>query len=321
MIIALAGDTMLGRLVNEHILTYGPEYPLYGVESFFKKSDFSLVNLECTIAQSGKPFPSRAFYFRADPVAVNVLKRADISCVSLANNHMMDFREEALIETLKHLDKAKIAHAGAGENISKAQKPGIISVNGIKIGVLSCADHFEEYAATETKPGINYIEVKTKGKHFDRIKKLISKIRKLVDILIFSIHWGPNMRQRPTKDFIDFAHAVMDLGVDIYHGHSAHIFQSIEIYEGRPIFYDTGELVDDYYVGPGETNDRQLMFLIKLTGKKVSGIELIPLHISMCQANPAKNELYEIIYSRIKDLSAEFNTNIIRKNNKVVVEL
>jgi len=312
---------MLGRLVNKQILQYGPEYPLYGVESFFRKSDFSLVNLECTIAKGGKPFPGRAFYFRADPIAVNVLKRANISCVSLANNHMMDFSEEALLETIKNLDKAGIAHAGAGENIAAAEKPAIVSAGNLKVGIISFADHFEEYAAAENKPGTNYTEISIKGDNFKRIKDIIENTRPLADILIFSIHWGPNMRKYPTKQFIDFAHAVMDLGVDIYHGHSAHIFQGIEIYNGRPIFYDTGELVDDYYVGPGETNDQQLLFLIKVKGKTISDIELIPLYINMCQVNPAKNELHEIIYRRIKELSAEFGTHIIKKEGKVTVEL
>jgi len=57
------------------------------------------------------------------------------------------------------------------------------------------------------------------------VSAAISEARSLADIVVFSIHWGPNMRERPAKSFREFAHAVIEMGVDIFHGHSAHIFQ------------------------------------------------------------------------------------------------
>jgi poly-gamma-glutamate capsule biosynthesis protein CapA/YwtB (metallophosphatase superfamily) len=75
------------------------------------------------------------------------------------------------------------------------------------------------------------------------------------DLVVFSIHWGPNMRQAPPDEFKQFARAVLDAGADIFHGHSAHIFQGIEIYKGKPILYDIGDLIDDYYVDIVNKND------------------------------------------------------------------
>ena len=165
--------------------------------NLLKKADLRIINLENAIAKSGKPWSktSKVFFYRADPNAIDVLKAAKIDCVTLANNHVLDYDYEALIETLEHLEKNKIAYAGAGRNLIEAEKPVFIGVKGIKI------------------------------------EKSIREVKNKSDVTIVSAHWGPNMRQRPTKQFKELARAVIDAGADIFHSHSAHIFQGIEIYK------------------------------------------------------------------------------------------
>jgi len=82
-----------------------------------KRADLRLINLECVIAENGKPGERtpKVFFFRADPHAIDVLKIAGIDYVSLANNHSLDFGEDAMLEMLGRLDKAGIAHAGGGQ--------------------------------------------------------------------------------------------------------------------------------------------------------------------------------------------------------------
>ncbi len=319
--LAFVGDIMLGRLVNKFANNYGFRYPMDNVAPVLNKADLVFGNLECAITSHEKQWPhTKAFYFHADPIAVDTLKYAGIDYVSLANNHVLDYQEQGLFDTIKHLDKAGIAHAGAGKNVEEAERHALLSAGEMKIAVLSFADHPEDFKATESKPGINYTEISA-GEKFGRIELSIEKAREYSDLVVFSAHWGPNMRQRPTKDFIKFAHAVIDAGADIFHGHSAHIFQGIEIYNKKPIFYDCGDFVDDYYVGPGEKNDQQLIFSVKTENKVIKEIELVPLYINMCQVNLAEYEIYDEIAERISELSKEFGTKTKIKDDGILIKV
>jgi poly-gamma-glutamate capsule biosynthesis protein CapA/YwtB (metallophosphatase superfamily) len=321
--LALAGDVMLARYVNATIQIRSSHHLWGDVLPLLQAADLALANLECVIAASGEPFiPERVFYFRADPKAIEALTLAGIDYVTLANNHTMDFRAPALLETIGHLDKHGIAHAGAGGNLEKASQYALLEAKGITVGVVAFADHFQEYAATESDPGTNIIPITTDEPHFRRVRERIEAVRAAgADLVVFSIHWGPNMRHVPSQDFRDFAHAVMDAGADIFHGHSAHVFQGIEIYDGRPIFYDTGDLIDDYYVDMQHKNDQQLLFLVHATSDQVERIELVPLLISDIQVNRASGELFDEIYERIRDLSQAMGTDIRQEGDRLVIDI
>jgi poly-gamma-glutamate synthesis protein (capsule biosynthesis protein) len=321
--LAFGGDVMLGRLVNQAVLQRGPRYPWGDVLPLVREADLALVNLECTIAESGEPFePPRVFYFRAHPKAIEVLTLAGIDYVTLANNHALDFQAPALLETIRHLDEHGIAHAGAGANLAEASRPAMLEAGGIKVGVVAFADHFREYGATEETPGTRIITISTEEQHFSRVREGIQAARDAgADLVVFSIHWGPNMRQVPSPGFVTFAHAVMDAGADIFHGHSAHIFQGIEIYKGKPILYDTGDLIDDYYVDPKLRNDQQLLFLLTATSQGVERIELIPLLISYMQVNRATGDDFDEIAERIRRLSADMGTEIRQEGDRLVIEV
>ncbi len=310
--IGLGGDTMLGRLVNTTITQKGYSYPWGNIIPLLSNTDFNLVNLETTLTTSTDIVP-KTFNFKADPNKVQTLKIGNIHAVNIANNHILDFGESGLIETIQTLDQDGIAHVGAGNNIQEAKRPIIFEKNGIRIGIIGYADYPQEWAATDTKPGINYLQIGD----IATIQDDIAQIRKEVDIIILSIHWGPNMRQRPTQEFRDFAHAIIDAGVDILHGHSAHVFQGIEEYQNGLILYDTGDFVDDYAVTESLRNDWALFFEIELekqnTKVKITQLKLTPLFISNMQVNKAEGQTADQILEKIRLLSGEFNTVINEK--------
>jgi hypothetical protein len=321
--LALAGDVMLGRLVNEVILQNGPLYPWGDLLPLVQTADLFLINLECVIAESGEPFlPPRVFYFRADPKAIEVLTSAGVDYVTLSNNHAMDFQGPALLETIRHLDEHGITHAGAGGNLEEASRYALLEAKGFKVGVVAFADHFQEYAATEDSPGTNVIPITLEEPYFNRVAGSIQAVRAAgADLVVFSIHWGPNLRTVPPPEFKQFARAVMDAGADIFHGHSAHLFQGIEIYKGKPILYDTGDLIDDYYVDPEYKNDQQLLFLVTVTGSGVERVELVPVLISYAQVNTARGEVFDQIYERMQERSAAMGTEIRREGDRLVIDV
>ena len=101
--LALAGDTMLGGGVAEHLATH-PVRTLFGDEllEILAATDGMLLNLECCVSDRGEPWPGRLFHFRAPPRAVDALTPLGVRCVTLANNHALDFGEQALLDTLEH---------------------------------------------------------------------------------------------------------------------------------------------------------------------------------------------------------------------------
>lgn len=303
--IGLGGDTMLGRLVNDVITTHGYDWPWGTMLPILQSTDINLVNLETTLTGHTIAVP-KVFNFRADPDKVKSLINARIDVVNLANNHSLDFGPLGLLETLDVLHKSNIVTIGAGKNHEQAAAPAIIEKKGIRIGFFGCSDNEPDWLATTDKPGINYIKVGDIGS----IKKIVKKLRPHVDLIILSIHWGPNMREHPTKEFQQFAHEIIDSGVDILHGHSAHIPQGIEAYKNKLILYDTGDFIDDYAIDKRLRNDQSCFFIVKAQKNKLLEVTLIPTIIENMQVLKAQDPLAGQILERLRTLSKLFNTLI-----------
>lgn len=311
--LGLGGDLMFGRLVNEALDVVTPHYVWGNLRPIMEKVDLNFVNLETTLTFSNKMVP-KVFNFKADPDKVSVLTEAHIEGVNIANNHILDYSNEGLVETIEALDQAKIFHVGAGRESGEAKSPHIIEKNGIIVGFLGCTDNEPSWKASAKKPGINYIEVGD----IKSLRESITSLRSRVDLLVLSIHWGPNMKQKPDPEFQSFAHELIDLGVDILHGHSAHIFQGVEVYKGKLILYDTGDLLDDYAIDPFLRNDRSFYFIVTVSKKNIISLKMIPTIISEFQVNICKdNEPLE----RMKALSKEFKTDLIQEDHTLNIQV
>ncbi len=153
------GDVMIGRLVNEQISLKGDYvYPWGDVLPLILQTDINIINLEATLTTSGKKVP-KVFNFKANPEKVRTLSAARIDVCNLANNHIMDFSKEGLIETARVLEEAGIKHVGAGRNISRAREAAVQERGGVTVGVIGCTDNEPDWCATEDRPGTNYIKV------------------------------------------------------------------------------------------------------------------------------------------------------------------
>ncbi len=323
ILIALTGDVMLGRGVKVTLHQFGPAYPWGNMLSHLRAADLTIINLECVIAHSGRPWSRwpKVFHFRADPLAISSLRLAGIDGVVLANNHVLDYEEEALLEMLELLKQSGIAYAGAGRNRQEAIRPAVLETHGLKIGLVAFTDNEPGWAATETTAGTNWIEVSLSESSLKAVRESIARARAAgADLVIFSIHWGPNMLERPSPLFREFAHAVMEAGADVYHGHSAHLFQGLELYRGKPIIYDAGDFVDDYDVDAKLRNDQGLLFRLHVEEKALKRVELIPTLIANCQVNLATGSTWQMIAERICTLSAEMGTTVHKKEERLWIE-
>src|ERR687889_1472979 len=159
--VALVGDVMLGRRVNDALRTLRPEQPWGDVLPLLISADLRIVNLECAITDYKQPWTRtpKVFHFRADPSALEVLRAARVDACSLANNHTLDFEEQGLLDTLEHLEAAGILHAGAGRNREEAADPAILTVPSDpthRVALLAFTDNEPPFAAGTDRPGTNY---------------------------------------------------------------------------------------------------------------------------------------------------------------------
>lgn len=318
--VMFGGDVMLGRIVAQYIGAHGADYPLGEIAALMRGADVTVVNLECAITSSTQPWHGapKAFYFGAPPEAAQSLENAGVDLVSLANNHTLDFNSEGLRDTLRHLDAHGIAHAGAGLNKHAAQAPACVERGGAKFGMVAYCDHQEDFAAADNRPGIAYLDLTDEHRTLAEIGKGCAMLRDNgVHWPILSLHWGSNWAERPARYFVKLARAAIDMGYGIIFGHSAHLFQGIEIYRGRPIIYAAGDLVDDYYVDPDFRNDHQLLFELALTRSALQGIALYPVFISQCRAKRAAGRQFDYIARRMTRLCAELGTEVRRAEHKL----
>ena len=321
--IALTGDVMLGRGVNETLRGVRPEEPWGDTLPLLLSADLRIINLECAITEHRRPWSRtpKVFHFRADPVAIEVLRAARIDACSLANNHTLDFEERGLLDTLDCLEASGVRYAGAGRDLEEAARPALLEAPPTRVALVAFTDNEPPFAAGPAKPGTNYLPVSMEPEVLRRVEGAVGAAREAgAEIVVFSNHWGPNMVERPREAFRRFARAVVDRGADVYYGHSAHVFQGVEIYRGKPILYDTGDFIDDYAVNPRLRNDRSFLFLVSLDGGQLRRLELYPVTLPYARVELARDTDREAILDRMVALSAEMGTTFARREGRLVFE-
>jgi poly-gamma-glutamate synthesis protein (capsule biosynthesis protein) len=290
------------------------------------QADLRIANLECALTRHAQPWTQswKMFHFRAAPAAVRFLQAAHIDACSLANNHVLDFEARGLIDTLNTLDAAGIRHAGAGRDAAMASAPALLDLHGAspcRVALIAFTDNQPDFAAGEQRLGTNYLAVSLEDDTLARVADAIAGARDQgADWVVFSNHWGANFVERPAPAFRRFARRVIELGADVYYGHSAHICQGIEIYRGRPILYDCGDFIDDYAVDLVLRNDRSCLFRLLFDQGRLQRIELFPVRLDVAHVALARGEDFAAIAARMEMLCAELGTTLERRADRLVYE-
>ena len=209
------------------------------VREYLRSADLALANLENPVIRDAVYHPD-ATTFTGDLQLLPIVTNAGIDGVTLGNNHILDAGAEGLQETLGHLDDASIKHTGAGMNLADAREPMVFDLGGVKVGVLNYqgVPSYEWAWATEEAPGTAPMEAGV-------IAEDIERLRPEVDLLVVMPHWGNEYLATPEPDQVELAHRMMEAGADLIVGDHAHWPKGIEMYEGKPIFYGTGNFLFD----------------------------------------------------------------------------
>lgn len=325
--LGFTGDVMLGRQVDRRQRSR-PVAAVWGdLLGRLRSLDGLFINLECCLSTRGQPWrrTHRPFHFRADPDwAVSALEWAGVDCASLANNHALDYETVALCDTLDHLAAADIGRVGAGRTIDEAREPYCVSIEGVDVAVVSFTDNTPEYAATADAPGVAHVEFDLDSEENRQVldRALTTARETKPDLLVASLHWGPNMVTEPPDAFRAVGRWLVEQGVDIVHGHSAHVIQGVEIFDDCLILYDTGDFVDDYAVDDDLRNDRGFLFEVRVEQDGTLGeLRLHPTEIHDYAAHNAESTAATWIRTRMRELSEPFGTEFERRGDELVLPL
>jgi poly-gamma-glutamate synthesis protein (capsule biosynthesis protein) len=313
--LAFVGDVVLTRGLDGEMARRPPESFWGSVLPLLRSADAVIANLECAITEHTQPWQKtpKVFYLRADPSAIDVLRAANIRCVSLANNHTLDFGEEGLEDTLRHLDAAGIRHAGAGAGLAQAAEPAVIDAAGLRVGIVSFTDNEPPFAAGPDQPGTNYLEIAADPPVVARVEQAAARARqRAAELVVLSLHWGPNMRRRPSPEFRAFARAALDHSVNLVHGHSAHLFQGVERYRRGLVLYDTGNILDDFPVDPDFRKDWSFVFLVEADAAGLHRLRLVPVRLGYGRVDLATGAEFDAIVERMRSLCAALGTPVGR---------
>jgi poly-gamma-glutamate synthesis protein (capsule biosynthesis protein) len=292
---------MLGRKVGE-ALERRPPQSLVEPElvEIVREADLFVLNLECCISERGEPV-AKTFNFRAPPAAVETLLHLGVDCVTLANNHALDYGTDALLDTLEHLRAAGIAWAGAGANIEEARAPAVVD----GLAVVAFADHERGAAAGPDRPGIAYIDLDD-----DLPDWLLQNARGA----LVTPHWGPNMTSEPVAHVRAAAQTLRAAGATLVAGHSAHVFHGVE----GNVLYDLGDFLDDYRVDRLLRNDLGLLFFIDL---ERSRLEAVPLKLEYCYTRLARGKERAWIHAHFRAACAALGTEVREEEGRLVIDL
>lgn len=286
-----------------------------------------IVNLETSVTRSDDAVPGKGIHYRMHPANVGCLVAAGIQVCVLANNHVLDWGERGLIETLDVLQAAGLQVAGAGRTREQAEQPAIVSVeDGGRVVVLGFGHPSSgippSWGATSNRPGVWLLE-EVSDDSAAMIAEHVQRMKQPGDIVVASIHWGSNWGYTIPEPHLRFAHALIDGGVDVVHGHSSHHARSLEVYRQKLILYGCGDFLSDYEGIRGHEEFRgnlSVMYFPKLdqTTGRLLDLRMVPLRLARMRLERAHPEEVTWLRDRLGQISRPFGTDVVIRDDGVL---
>ncbi len=210
-----------------------------GLLEQMRNADIFMINNEFTFTSRGTPTVNKKFTFRADPGNVSMYEEMGVDIVSVANNHIYDYGEISLLDTLDTLEQAEIPYVGAGRNLQEAMTPVYYIANGMKIAFVS-ATQIERNSVPDTKEATQDSAGVLRCMNPDNLLLTIEEAKKNSDYVILYIHWGTESQE--AIDWLQEQQAPIyaQAGVDLIIGDHPHCLQKMDSVEGVPVIYSLG---------------------------------------------------------------------------------
>lgn len=239
IVLTFAGDVLLSDSLINLYNSASPEISGIISEDLLadlREADVTMVNEEFPFSTRGSQMADKQYTFKTNPVYVKVLKDMGVDIVTLANNHTLDFGIDALLDTIKTLDKANILHVGAGKNLEKAKTTEYITAKGKTLAFLGASRviPIHSWNAGTDNPGL--FTTYDPALLLEEIK--LAKANS--DFIVVYVHWGVEKKEYPEEYQRTMGKQYIDAGADMVIGSHPHVLQGIEFYKERPIVYSLG---------------------------------------------------------------------------------
>lgn len=277
-----------------------------------------IINLETAVSRRGRPEP-KGINYRMSPENFPVISAAGIDCCMLANNHVLDWGEAGLTDTLDTLSSNGMCSAGAGHNRQTAEAPAVLSQPGgrrLLVFGLGAPDSGipPDWAATDKRAGVARLEDLSMQSLHPVAKRILAS-KKPGDRVVASIHWGGNWGFDIPREQVRFAHALIDeAGVDVVHGHSSHHIKGIEVYRERLILYGCGDLLNDYEGIENHADFRGDLGLLYFAALDPSGclhsLDLIPIRLHRFRICRAEGDDHQWLHDTLSRECARLGSRI-----------
>lgn len=341
--INFAGDVMLARNIASQIVVpnqnadmcFEPTREILG-----NAADITAVNLETPFTIASQPHPTKSIWFKSPPIAAPALANAGIDYVTLANNHIYDFLEEGMQETMMHLNTIGMLYSGAGMNSAEAALPVVMCRKGISVAFCASSDRNGQYNNAQPYLDAGYDKPGFALMTPYNIQQQIQQVRDDADVVIMQLHAGSEYSLFPGQNYdnsdyltdenwrldiphmwdIEMRHFAIDAGADAVIVHHPHVIQGIEVYKGKVIAHSLGNFVFD--LSYAETKPSMILNAeIDETG--IHNYTITPVFINNLIPQPATGELGLHILRYIANRSAELHTtvNVRTQENKAEVVL
>jgi len=264
------GDIMLSRTVEERMEVYGSAYPFEAVTELLRGADIAVGNLESPLSVSGEPLQKR-FVFRAHPRHAEALAQAGFDVVSVANNHLLDFGQEGIEQTLEVLRHVGVAHLGAGLSPEQARRPLILWAKGRNVAFLAyAAGRWKGSSEVPTSGQVSFADLAV-------IRDDVERARERADLVVVIMHLGTEYQSRPDEEQLAVSRAAIDAGACLVIGHHPHVVQGTARYGEGFMAYSLGDFVFDIDVTEAARDGAILRVLLGDSG--VEAVDLVPVRI------------------------------------------
>jgi poly-gamma-glutamate capsule biosynthesis protein CapA/YwtB (metallophosphatase superfamily) len=304
--LTFVGDILFASKVEDLLKTNGYAYPYKYVKSYLEKADITIANLESPITDRGKA-ESKEYVFRSPVQALPELKNAGVDVLNLANNHIMDYGQEGLLDTFDHLDTHQFLRIGAGRNIDEAFTPAIVQHQGMKIAFLGFSRVIPStsWYAGKNKPGV------AESYSTKMASEAIRKARAEADLVVVIAHWGQERKDRPVKEQVDLAHTYIDEGADLVVASHPHVLQGFEQYKGKWIAYSLGNFI--FTTNEVPATWESMILEASCTKERTCELHMIPIMTKWAQPIRMVEDLGLKLFERLSRVS--YNAKIDEQGN------
>lgn len=265
-----------------------------------RDADICMINNEFPYTDRGEPTPDKIFTFRAKPQYASWLLDMGVDIVSLANNHVYDYGEISLLDTLDTLNEIGMPYAGAGRNLEEAMRPVHFEVDGIDIAFI-CATQIERLDNPNTKGATENSAGVFRCLNVEKLLQAVRSAKQESDFVVVFIHWGTESTDELDWAQKDQAPKIAEAGADLIIGAHPHVLQPIGYAGEVPVVYSLGNFL---------FNSRMMdSCLVRAVFDEngVKSLQFIPAKQENCSVSMQYGAEKERILSYMRNISPDVN--------------